>query len=233
MNIFRLVADLLHLASFAILIYRMMQQGNCRGISLKTHELYLVVFCCRYVDLLLYYVSLYNTVMKILFIVGTAYIVFLIRKRYRTTYDEEHDTFDHWKFLAAPSAVMALIFNHGYYPFELLWAFSIWLEAVAVLPQLRMLQKMGRADRMSSHYIFALGGYRALYVVNWMWRYFVEGYVEWIAWVAGVIQTVLYADFFWIYYKTVLSGKDLELPMSMKDSGKSSSSSARRQPRVK
>jgi ER lumen protein retaining receptor len=43
--------------------------------------------------------------------------------------------------------------------------------------------------------------YRALYIPNWIWRYFAEnGWFDVIAVVAGLVQTVLYSDFFWIYY---------------------------------
>jgi ER lumen protein retaining receptor len=37
-----------------------------------------------------------------------------------------------------PCFLLALIWNEGYTPFEILWAFSIFLEAVAILPQVRM-----------------------------------------------------------------------------------------------
>jgi len=81
-----------------------------------------------------------------------------------------------------------------------LWAFSIWLESVAILPQLFMLQRTGEAETITTHYIFALGVYRALYIPNWLYRYFADGHVDQIPWLAGIIQTVLYSDFFWIYY---------------------------------
>jgi hypothetical protein len=83
----------------------------------------------------------------------------------------------------------------------MLWAFSIWLESVAILPQLFMLQRTGEAETITTHYLFALGAYRALYIPNWIWRYFTEqGHFDAIAVLAGIVQTVLYSDFFWIYY---------------------------------
>lgn len=83
---------------------------------------------------------------------------------------------------------------------KMLWAFSIWLESVAILPQLFMLQRTGEAETITTHYLFALGLYRALYIPNWIYRYFTDGYWDPIAVIAGIIQTVLYSDFFWIYY---------------------------------
>lgn len=82
----------------------------------------------------------------------------------------------------------------------MLWAFSIWLESVAILPQLFMLQRTGEAETITTHYLFALGAYRALYIPNWIYRWFTEGYFQTIPVLAGLIQTVLYSDFFYIYY---------------------------------
>jgi hypothetical protein len=55
-------------------------------------------------------------------------------------------------------------------PLEILWAFSIYLESVAILPQLFMLQRTGEAETITTHYLFALGAYRAFYIPNWIWR---------------------------------------------------------------
>ena len=57
---------------------------------------------------------------------------------------------------------------------EVLWTFSIYLESVAILPQLFMVSKTGEAESITSHYLFALGSYRALYIVNWIYRYYAE-----------------------------------------------------------
>lgn len=46
------------------------------------------------------------------------------------------------------------------------------------------------------YYLLVLGSYRALYVLNWIYRYVMENHYELIAIVGGVIQTVLYLVFF-------------------------------------
>jgi ER lumen protein retaining receptor len=82
---------------------------------------------------------------------------------------------------------------------QVLWTFSIYLEAVAILPQLFLVSKTGEAESITSHYLFALGSYRALYLLNWVYRYYMEGFHDWIAITAGVVQTILYCDFFYLY----------------------------------
>jgi ER lumen protein retaining receptor len=120
---------------------------------------------------------------------------------FKPTHDPNNDTFK-VQYLLAFSAVMAILFPYKYTPTEVLWAFSIWLESVAILPQLFMLQRTGEAETITTHYLFALGSYRALYIPNWLYRYFVEtpSFVDPIAVIAGIVQTVLYSDFFYIYY---------------------------------
>ena len=57
----------------------------------------------------------------------------------------------------------------------------------------------GEAETITSHYLFALGAYRALYIVNWVYRFYFEGFFDLIAIVAGCVQTILYCDFFYLY----------------------------------
>lgn len=143
--------------------------------------------------------NLYNTLMKIFFIASSGYTIYLMMNDYRATHDRNLDTFK-VQYLFGGAFVLAVIFPYKWNFSEILWAFSIWLESVAIIPQLFMLQRTGEAENITTHYIFALGAYRALYIPNWVYRYFAEGYFDPIAVVAGVIQTVLYSDFFYIYY---------------------------------
>lgn len=70
-----------------------------------------------------------------------------------------------------------------------------------------MLQRTGEAETITTHYLFALGAYRALYIPNWIYRYFFDVPRFWdpIAVIAGIVQTILYSDFFWIYYTKYVS----------------------------
>ncbi|GAA6011450.1 hypothetical protein JCM8202_004030 [Rhodotorula sphaerocarpa] len=212
MNIFRLLGDLSHLASILILIHKIQTSRTARGISFKSQLVYLIVFLTRYVDLLTGpYISLYNTVMKIFFIASSGYVLYLMKVRYRPTQDPAIDTF-RLEYIIGPSIVLGLIFNYKFSVSEILWSFSIFLEAVAILPQLFMLSRTGEAETITTHYLFALGAYRALYIPNWVYRYFTEDKIDLIAVFAGIVQTALYSDFFYIYYTKVLQGQKFELP---------------------
>ncbi|KGM91829.1 uncharacterized protein PADG_12147 [Paracoccidioides brasiliensis Pb18] len=156
--------------------------------------------------------SAYNTIFKLLFLSSSAYTIYLMVNDYKPTHDPNIDTFK-VQYLLGASAVLGILFPPRYEFSEILWAFSIWLESVAILPQLFMLQRTGEADTITTHYLFALGIYRTLYIPNWIYRYFANGFFDPISVIAGIIQTILYSDFFWIYYTKVLKGKKFTLPV--------------------
>lgn len=145
--------------------------------------------------------------------------------RCRSTHDPSIDTFK-IEYLLGPCLFLALIFNYSFAASEILWAFSIYLESVAIFPQLFMLQRTGEAETITTHYLAALGIYRALYIPNWIYRYvtscghvkvvlnvmrlrrcryFADDVVDPIAVVAGLVQTGLYLDFFYVYFTKCVS----------------------------
>eukprot|EP00004_Rigifila_ramosa_P026145 TRINITY_DN8007_c0_g1_i2.p1 TRINITY_DN8007_c0_g1~~TRINITY_DN8007_c0_g1_i2.p1 ORF type:complete len:214 (+),score=64.37 TRINITY_DN8007_c0_g1_i2:67-642(+) len=190
----------------------MWRQKSCRGISLRTMELYALVFTARYPDLFFSFISVYNSAMKVFFLLSSYTIVYWMRTTMKASYDKEHDTFRPL-FLIVPSLLLALVINYEFAFFEILWTFSVYLEAVAILPQLFLLQRTQDIETLSAHYIAALGAYRLCYLINWVYRWYTEpGYTMWIVWISGLVQTALYVDFFYYYLKSVSSGQKMALP---------------------
>ncbi|KRX85670.1 ER lumen protein retaining receptor, partial [Trichinella sp. T6] len=198
MNIFRISGDLSHLIAILILLIKIWKTRSCAGISGRSQILFALVFSTRYLDLFTVIYSYYNAVMKVIFLAVTYATLYLIFFKFKATYHRSHDTF-RIEFLLIPSLLLALLINHQFSVIEVLWAFSIYLESVAILPQLFMLSKTGEAETITSHYLFALGLYRALYILNWIYRYVNENFSDAIAIVSGCVQTILYADFFYLY----------------------------------
>lgn len=219
-NFFRLSGDMLHLASFVSLLYILLTKKSCAGISVRTQEIYLLVFLTRYVDVFWNFLSMYNTTMKVLFIAVTTFTIYLMRfhgEVSRTASDEsDSTTMVLGMFFAC--LVLAVIYNEvplaksflcqdmlSTCAVTVLWAFSHYLEAVAILPQLRLTFRKKIVDNLTSHYIFALGSYRAFYLANFVYRYFVDP-VSSRAFVVkcatAVVQTVLYVRFFVMYFRS-------------------------------
>ncbi|KAJ1173755.1 hypothetical protein NDU88_005581 [Pleurodeles waltl] len=212
MNIFRITGDVSHLLAMIMLLWKMWKSKTCAGISGKSQLLFALVFSTRYLDLFSTFISVYNTGMKIVFLLCSYFTIYTIYGKLRKTYNSENDTF-RMEFLLVPVIGLSFLENYEFTPLEILWTFSIYLESVAILPQLFMISKTGEAETITTHYLFFLGLYRALYLANWIWRYHTEGFYDQIAIVSGVVQTIFYCDFFYLYVTKVLKGKKLSLPM--------------------
>ncbi|KAG8381655.1 hypothetical protein BUALT_Bualt06G0144100 [Buddleja alternifolia] len=115
MNAFRLVGDMTHLLSVIFLLLKIRTMKSCAGISLKTQELYVIVFITRYLDLFTRYYSFYNTVMKLVFIGTSVCIVWYMRlhKVVKQTYNKDQDTFRHY-FLIPPCFLLALLVHRSF-----------------------------------------------------------------------------------------------------------------------
>ena len=81
-----------------------------------------------------------------------------------------------------------------------MWSFSLYLESGCIMPKIVMLQRYKEIENLTSNYVVLLGAYRALYIGNWIQRYMTEKhYRNWIGWITGTVQTLLYCDFFYYY----------------------------------
>lgn len=205
MNVFRLLGDTSHLLSFIVMFWKLFTSKSVAGISYKTQLLYVIVFSFRYLDIFWNFLSIYNSIMKVIFIVSSVSIVCVMKfgTPHKDTYNLEDDAFP-IAYLLVPAALLGIAVNQDHEsPFEMCWAFSIYLESVAILPQLFMLQKQGGAESLTGHYILLLGLYRLFYILNWIYRYATEPhYMQLIVWVSGTVQTALYLDFFYTYMKS-------------------------------
>jgi ER lumen protein retaining receptor len=175
--------------------------------------------------------QVYLIFFKLFYIVSSLYIIFLMVRVYARTRERERSwKLAGWSVLGsaagAPIAMAILsAAQHQKYPerwftevsrsesvhktrmrltsgtVQTMWAFSIILESVCVLPQLVLLRQTTVPTVIDSYYLVTLGSYRALYILNWLVRGFgPEHFWDPIADLFGVIQTLLYLDFAWVYY---------------------------------
>lgn len=227
MNIFRLTGDMCRMLAKIILLRRLHVARNAQGISLVTQLLYLVVCLTRYTDLFTHFYSIYNSVMKIFYI---AIEVCLIMKIRRSDRDPELDNFPAIKFLVLPCLLSTLVHHWvvgsfdqlfrwapGFMMQQFLWQFSIYLEAVTILPQLSLLKRYRVVENLTGNYVFLLGIYRFLYIINWIYRaHYEPGYRHHYAvYVSGVVQVLFYIEFF--YYWII--SKMRRRPLSYGDEG--------------
>ena len=126
---------------------------------------------------------------------SSALTVYFVAFRFNKGYDKEHDTF-RIAFVVVPAVVLAVVTPKPdmYSVVDTLWTASIYLEAVAILPQLFLVQRTGEVENLTGNYIASMGAYRALYMVNWIYRYITEeGYYDIpgnvVVWLGGGVET--------------------------------------------
>lgn len=121
--------------------------------------------------------------------------------------------------VAAPCLLAALAAHpttHHPLPFRVLWAACVFMEALSVLPQLRMMQRAKVVEKFTAHYVFALGLSRFISCAHWLLQIvdgdsFLLKAIGSGLWPAAVllseiVQTFILADFCFYYVKSYAEG---------------------------
>lgn len=208
-KVFRYTGDILAVSSKLALVRKIVNTRSLSGISLKTQVLYLIVYFTRYLDL--FYLGgswdmsrVYNQCMKMVYISFQIYLVHQFYGPYKYTYSKKHDTFNIPVFLIA-SAVLSLVFKNdtstvGEYVDEYTYTISLFLESLAILPQLALSQDSGEIEKLTTISITLLGLYRVNYLIYFLVLVLGRKSVDTLMIVTSLIQSVLYVDFFRIYF---------------------------------
>ncbi|KAL7603520.1 hypothetical protein Lser_V15G18617 [Lactuca serriola] len=154
MDIFRLAGDMTHLASVLVLLLKIHTIKSCAvGFSEDSRALCIGVCYSLLGYIFTDFISLYNTIMKLIFLGSSFFIVWYIRRHkiVRRSYDKDQDTFRHY-FLVLPCLLLALIIHEKFTFKEKMWTFSLYLEAVAILPQLVLIQRTRNIDNLTGQY---------------------------------------------------------------------------------
>jgi ER lumen protein retaining receptor len=225
MKTLRLVGDCCHALSVLTFFWIVRWQGNAAGVSLQSHQLYLLVFVFRYIDLFTSFYSWYNTCVKVFFVLFTAWIVYSIRfyGPAKATYLAAQDSLSGFS-LAIGATIFAMLIHllgsgvvdikggsgeefqvhfENYEWESLCWTMSIVLEPLAMIPQLYIFRKnrlIGKGIRMA---IFLNGIYRCFYILNWIhWKKNLHGYNHHVlVSVSSCVQVLMYLDFFIYHFK--------------------------------
>ena len=88
---------------------------------------------------------------------------------YKLGYDKELDSLNHYIFIYPAVAVMTLLVHttnryNGFW--DISWTFSVWLEAVALVPQLYIVYKK---REVSVSLLLILGGSHHWYLYGMSW----------------------------------------------------------------
>jgi ER lumen protein retaining receptor len=207
---------------------------SVRGVSLRMFECYSLVFLFRLIAILPYqgYLPydksgdwLYQ-VIEISACFLSMYLVYIIRTKHKSTYDVLSDTFPHWTITIA-SFILAVIFHpslNSFFPVDVAWSFALYLEAVAVLPQLLMFQKQKKAQGYLTHFLAAQALSRIFNFVFWMRSHdelngsataIGSAFVGWWVLFMQLVQVLVMADFIYYYIQCLRKGISVEYVLQL------------------
>ncbi|KAJ8762362.1 hypothetical protein K2173_007520 [Erythroxylum novogranatense] len=216
-NLF-VAAEAVHAIGISVLIYKLTKEKTCAGLSLKSQELTALFLAVRlYCSFVMEYDI--HTLLDSATLLTTLWVIYMIRFRLRSSYMEDKDNFAIY-LLVVPCAVLSLIIHpstaHNLVN-RICWAFCVYLEAVSVLPQLRVMQNTKIVEPFTAHYVFALGVARFLSCAHWVLQVLdtqgrlltALGYGLWpsMVLISEIVQTFILADFCYYYIKSVVGGQ--------------------------
>lgn len=211
------MAECCHFVGIGLLSYKLLKKKSCVGISLRTQELTLIFLGLRmYCSFMMEYDV--HTVLDTLTFLATAWVVYNMYIPLAHTHQKELDTV-HTLYVAGPCAVLALLVHpqtSHLLIHRIFWASCVYMEAVSVYPQLRLMQKNKVVERFTGHYVFCLGISRFFSCAHWilqimdgngflasMWSY---GLWPMLVLLSEIVQTFILADFCYYYVKSYADG---------------------------
>ncbi|KAG6533642.1 hypothetical protein ZIOFF_007517 [Zingiber officinale] len=191
-NLF-VAAEAAHAVGISVLIYKLVKERTCAGLSLKSQYL------------------------TALFLAVRLYCSFILENDIHTVLDTTTLATTLW---IVPSVLLALVVHPSTTHFifnRIFWAFCVYVEAISVLPQLRLMQNTQIVESFTAHYVFALGVARFLSCAHWVLKVVdtrgglltAMGHGLWppMVLIAEIVQTFILADFCYYYVKSVFGGQ--------------------------
>mmetsp|Transcript_17038 Transcript_17038/g.23977 ORF Transcript_17038/g.23977 Transcript_17038/m.23977 type:complete len:372 (-) Transcript_17038:152-1267(-) len=224
---------------FGILNVKTFKSQRATGVSVKTLQLYCLVFFFRLTSIIRHegYLPydksgdwLYHFI-EIMALVFTASALWGCMKPFNQTYQKDLDLFGEMNvppgfgsvYLAIPVLLVAVFIHpnlNADFLSDVAWTYAMYLESVALIPQLFMFQKQqsGVVELLTAHFVAALGFGRVMEFFFWIYSYHelatqagskLPGY---LALFSQFMQLVLMLDFFYYYYMAVKNATPMVLP---------------------
>ncbi|KAI4316936.1 hypothetical protein L6164_024860 [Bauhinia variegata] len=211
-------AEAVHALGISVLIYKLTKEKTCAGLSLKSQELTALFLAVRlYCSFVMEFDI--HTLLDSATLGTTLWVIYMIRFKLKSSYMDDKDNFEIY-YVVIPCALLSLFIHpttHHHLVNRILWAFCVYLEAVSVLPQLRVMQNTKIVEPFTAHYVFALGVARFLSCAHWVLQVLdtrgrlltALGYGLWPSMVllSEIVQTFILADFCYYYVKSLVGGQ--------------------------
>jgi ER lumen protein retaining receptor len=229
------LSSITQMASFLIIAMKVYYYQNVSGLSLNSMICYFIVMVARLTSTIFYsgylpsdeagdwFYQLCEVFSLILVIIN----IFFITKLYKETSENETEDSVDYKYLTVPAIILALLvhtsLNRNILT-DVAWSFSMYLEGMAIFPQLHLFRtKGGQIETYTSHYVSLQGISRLFTLMFWWYTYeelneeaedsfsFFHTYTGYFIIFSQIIQIILMADFYYFYFKSLFKGEKMSI----------------------
>lgn len=215
--------------AFFLLAVKIYVNGTCAGVSSRSLQLYVPVFMFRLSSTVFFngYLPVDRSgdwvyqLADFLALLSVLFVLMSMHSSFQMSYQKSDDAFP-ILFILMGAAVLAVLVHpslNNWLPADIAWTYALYVETMAMVPQLFMMTKIGgEVEALTSHYIASVAASRFLSFLFWMFSYSelapkkglnVAGYGIMVAY---ILQLLVFADFVYHYIQSMRSGKALIIP---------------------
>ncbi|PHJ20912.1 er lumen protein retaining receptor [Cystoisospora suis] len=199
---------LIHFAASCVLVYKIQQQRTVYGLSIDTQICYLLATlsrCVWYLDTRL--VETWLAYLELLCSTVISVVLTYYLWRYRHTNTKNVWTPCKAALIIPVCSVLAFFIHPGrqWWTVQILVAFTIYTEAVGLLPQLWYMRRMLEVEPLTSHYVGLLVLSRVVRLFFWVTLY-IQGEHFLGLFLADLLHSVLAADYFVMWCRKLRHG---------------------------
>lgn len=219
------LSSMLSMFSFLMVVASIYTEESCAGVSLCMNECFLLVSLARLASILKFegYLPFDKSgdyvykLVEIFICVFTGVVVYFCRVKYASTYDERADKqINHWAMVIG-CLCLALLFHpslNEFMPTDVAWAFGLYLESVASLPQLFMFRQSDSIQPFMTHFLAGQTIAKAFCFAFWIFSFselnnpavLLKQYVgHWVI-IVQSFQLLLMGDFMYHYFRCISKG---------------------------
>ena len=195
---------LCQVAGSVLLIRKIRRKKNTEGLSFDTQICYLIGSIARIVWVNKTRLSKHYLVwLELLISIGiAAYTVYLFIKYKDREAVPVNNPFK-LPYLLIATVVLSYFFHPGKRDayMQMLVSFTIFLEAMGMVPQIYTMRKLKTVEVTIGHYVFSLALSRVFRLIFWIISY-VDGVAFGYLIIADLVHTVFLADFVYFYLRT-------------------------------
>lgn len=230
-SFFLVLSSIVQTSAFVIILLKVTDRQNVSGLSANTLICYSILLFARLTSTLFYPGYLPNDssgswlyqLSDIISMLICCLLIYLLYFKYRETSDLILDNKIPFYFLVVPSYLLAMFvksnLNNNFFC-DTNWAFSMYLETVAIFPQILLFTiKKGQIEKFTSHFVALCGLNRLFSLIFWWDTYdelnhsesFFGAYIGYFIIGAQILQLLIMADYYYLYFKSILKGNEINM----------------------